>query len=381
MSKIRLTWFANSHDHSLHYLKFGLMILARQKQIDFEDRPVAAAQGWLSPELRNRNYRRIVLVGVEWGRHRRLIAFDGEDSPFQLSDLIKRVDLYYTCTYCPHLYENHNFNFRLSWQREDEIVYYLNRFNTLIKAYSSYFEKVRPFAPIGPNLDTPQIPITGLPRRLHNARHKVRLRFRGSVDWLPQFERFNRRWDGIRQMRTLKPNLDVVLLDSLWGWPRHRIALHQHLAQLADAGYSIRSKLNFRQPTPYELGDFPAPVSADFPMTVGFDIGGDYEKLLASTRLGVFATGFHYGWRNIVTLSWAMGIRTLQDRFTYKFLYDPSPFCVTVDSNNWNLAPCLDQARVESVEQRQVRWKHFDAVASPERISELVVDQLKSELF
>lgn len=37
-------------------------------------------------------------------------------------------------------------------------------------------------------------------------------------------------------------------------------------------------------------------------------IEANYEQLLASSRLGVFATGFHYGWRTIVTFAWAVGL-------------------------------------------------------------------------
>jgi hypothetical protein len=135
----------------------------------------------------------------------------------------------------------------------------------------------------------------------------------GTVDWSPQFQRFTARWAQIQALRTLEPQLDVALLDSLWGWPRHRIALHHQLAALAEQGYAIRSRLDYRKPEPYELGDAPTPHPDHFPMQVGATIHGNYEQLLAASRLGVFATGFHYGWRNIVTLAWSLGLQTLQD--------------------------------------------------------------------
>jgi hypothetical protein len=379
---LRFVWFSNHHDHSLHYLKFGLMQLARQGRIRLEDRPVGAAKDWLPSDLRQRHYRRIVLVGLEWRRQRRLIAVDGEDSPFQLSELIERVDRYYTCTYCPHLYEERQFGFALPWQSEAEINHYRQRCQALIAQYSHRFASVRPWAPIGPNLESPQ-PQRSWPRcRLANLRHKLQLRLQGTVDWSPQFQTFTTRWAQIQSLRTLEPKLDVALLDSLWGWPRHRISLHRQLATLADQGYVIRSRLDYRKPEPYELGDAPAPQPDHFPMQVGASIHGNYEQLLAASRLGVFSTGFHYGWRNIVTLAWALGVQTLQDPFSYRFLFDPAPFHQQMGPEGWAcLATRLDQARLEPQAQRSARWNHFDQVADPERVAALVVDQLGTELF
>jgi len=174
----------------------------------------------------------------------------------------------------------------------------------------------------------------------------------------------------------------VALLDSLWGWPRHRISLHRQLAALVEQGYAIRSRLDYRKPEPYELGDAPAPQPDLFPMQVGATIHGNYEQLLAASRLGVFATGFHYGWRNIVTLAWALGLQTLQDPFTYRFLFDPAPFLQPLGPEGWNgISSQLDQARRESPDERLARWSHFDHVASPEHVTAMVVDQLGTDLF
>ncbi len=377
-----LVWFSNHHEHSLHWLKLGLMQLARQGQIRLQERPTVAAEGWLPADLRQRHYRRIVLLGLEWRCQRRLVAVDGEDSPFQLSDLIERVDRYYTCTYCPHLFQERRFAFSLPWQSEAEIRPYRHRFAEVVRRYGEQFAKVRPWAPIGPDLEWPR-PLRSLPRRkLANLRHKLQLRCTGTVDWRPQFECFSARWAQIKGLRTLTPCLDVVLLDSLWGWPRHRIALHRQLDVLAEQGYGISSRLSYRRPEPYELGDQPSPEPAEFPMQVGEPIAGNYEQLLAASRLGVFATGFHYGWRSIVTLAWALGLKTLQDPFTYTFLFDAAPFHQPLGMEGWaGLPGALDQARQEVPEERQMRWEIFDQVASTQRIAAQVVDQLSTELF
>jgi hypothetical protein len=375
-----VVWFTNQHDQSLHYLKFGLMQMARQGEIRLQERPTATAEGWLTADLRQRHYRRIVLVGLEWRGERRLVAVDGEDSPFQLSDLIERVDRYYTCTYCPHLFHDRRFLFALPWQSEAEIEPYRQRFEELVSRYGHHFAKVRPWAPIGPDLEWPR-PRTSWPsRKLANLRHKIQLSWRGTVDWGPQFERFSARWASIQNLRNLTPSIDVVLQDSLWGWPRHRIALHHQLAALADQGYAIRSRLGYRQPEPYELGDTPPPDPATFPMQLGKPIAKNYESLLAASRLGVFATGFHYGWRNIVTLAWALGLKTLQDPFTYTFLFDAGPFHQPMGPDGWDgLRQVLDQARLEAPAERQIRWKRFDQVAAPKRVAAQVVEQIASE--
>ncbi len=382
MSVPTLIWFANHHEHSLHYLKFGLMQLARQGDIRLEERPTATAEGWLSADLRNRHYRRIVLLGLQWRGQRRLIAVDGEDSPFQLSDLIECVDRYYTCTYCPLLYEDHQFSFSLPWQNEVEIRPYLERFEQLVSRYGDHFSKVRPWAPIGPDLESTW-PLRSWGRqKLANLRHKLQMRCTGTVDWRPQFERFSARWSAIKGLRTLEPTLDVVLLDTLWGWPRHRIDLHQHLDYLASQGYAIRSRLSYRQPESYELGNATAPDPAIFPMQVGEPISGNYEQLLSASRLGVFATGFHYGWRSIVTLAWALGLQTLQDSFNYRFLFDAAPFYQSLGPAGWNgLASRLDQARVAPRTERRCRWNRFDQEASAECVAAKVLDQIYAELF
>ncbi|MCP9849776.1 hypothetical protein [Cyanobium sp. Morenito 9A2] len=376
-----LVWFANSHEHSLHYLKFGLMQMARQGEICLEERNTATAHDWLPQDLRQRSYRRIVLLGVQWGGQRRLVAVDGEDSPFQLSDLIERVDRYYTCTYCPFLFQEQQFRIALPWQSDAEIRPYRQRFGSLVNRYGDQFHKVRPWAPIGPDLECSQPQRSWSERKLGNLRHKLQLRWCGTLDWQPQLERFSARWEHIKALRTEAPTVDVVLLDSLWGWPRHRIALHSQLANLAAQGYGIRSQLNHREPEADELGDAPAPDPADFPMQVGEPIGENYEQLLAQSRLGAFATGFHYGWRSIVTLAWALGLKTLQDPFTYTFLYDPAPFQQRLGPEGWQgLSAALDGARMEDCTERKRRWEHFDHVAAPERLAAIIVETTLKEL-
>lgn len=94
-------------------------------------------------------------------------------------------------------------------------------------------------------MDLPHPRLSWPLRRLDNLRHKLQQKLQGTVDWAPQFQRFNARFEQILSMRTSETQLDVALLDSLWGWPRHRMALHRQLAALAEQGYVIRPRLAY----------------------------------------------------------------------------------------------------------------------------------------
>jgi len=166
----------------------------------------------------------------------------------------------------------------------------------------------------------------------------------------------------------------VVLRDSLWGWPRHRIALHRELARLAAEGWSVRAELHHRRAEPYELGDQPPPDPAAFPLVVGGGVGPGYEMALAASRVGVFATGFHYGWRNIVTLAWAIGLPVLCDPFPYRFPFDHRPL-LTWTGGDWSdLEDRLRPLVIPDAAARQRRLQHFDAVCSPLAVGQQLLD-------
>jgi len=376
-TKPRITWFTNNHEHSTHYIKFGLMQMAEAGEIVLREVPVVAAGALLPSELVHHPYRRLVVLLVENGSRRKLVAIDGEDSPFQLSNVIEYVDLYFTCTYAPCFYESRTFEFALPWQTESELSHYRQLQFEITERYGHHFHKVRPSAPMGPNLDVWQEHPNLLRRRWHNLRHKIRSALTPWTDWRPQYQRFQKRWNQILDLRHQPILYDVVLKDSLWGWPRHRIELHRELAQLAANGAAICSELNYRQAFAYELGDHAAPDPDLFPMVSGGDIGADYEAMLAASRLGVFATGFHYGWRNIVTFAWALGLKTLQDPFLYTFLFDPAPFYQSLGAEGWqNLGQIICAARLETSAERQCRWILYDKEAAPQRLSALLLDEV-----
>ena len=146
------------------------------------------------------------------------------------------------------------------------------------------------------------------------------------------------------------------------------------LAQLAADGWTVKAELHHRQAEPYELGDQPPPDPAAFPMLVGGGVGPGYETALAASRVGVFATGFHYGWRNIVTLAWAIGLPVLCDPIPYRFPFDHRPLLGATDGD-WNdLEARLRPLATPDPAARQRRLEHFDAVCSPLAVGQQLLD-------
>jgi hypothetical protein len=369
----QVTWYRNGHEQSVQLHKFGLMQLAAAGRIRLRELPVTAAAAELPPELVAHPWRRLVVIAVEHGGERRLAAIDGEDSPFQLSDVLRHVDRYFTCTYAPCFYEERRFGFALPWQTAAERRPYEEWQERVTDRLGHLFHRVRPTAPIGPALpDIRKDP--WLTTRLRHLRTKVRRGFTASIDWRPQLAGFEARWSQLQHWRGLQPSADVVLKDSLWGWPRHRIALHRELARLASDGWTVRAELHHRQVEPYELGDQPPPDPAAFPLLVGGGVGPGYETALAASRVGVFATGFHYGWRNIVTLCWAIGLPVLCDPIPYRFPFDHRPLLSWTGGDWSDLEARLLTLAVPDAAARQRRLAHFDAVCSPLAVGQQLLD-------
>ena len=367
MPRLNVIWFGNDHDHFVHYFKYGLMKLARDGEIHFREIPNDQAGDLLPPQIRDHRHRRTAAVRIDDGTQSRILILDGEDSIFQLSPLIQWCDLYFSCTYRRKFFEWEPFDLELPWQTEGEISHYRNLYYKLQNDYRDHLHKARPLMPMGPAMEWTKQP-DFIRRKAWGARHKFSKLFAPWIDWGIQCARFEKRWEHLHQLRELEPVHDVVLKDSLWGWPRHRLALHRKLADLSDR-YDIRSELHYRSAQPYELGGHLAPNPDDFPMISGGGVQGDYEEAIARSRLGVFATGFHYGCRNIVTLAWFLGLPTLSDPFSFESIYDFSEVGVEIHrSGSWEEIPeALETARCENKQIRIKRQQRFDEIADPIR--------------
>jgi hypothetical protein len=173
---------------------------------------------------------------------------------------------------------------------------------------------------------------------------------------------------------------DVVLNDSLWGWPARRISLHNQLDCLKDR-FAIHAKLSWAPPVSFDASDRLGLCSADFPRVIGQIT--DYEEMLASSRLGIFATGFHWGWRSIMTLTMLFGIPVLTDRLLLQPWFDMEQFDLTFnDGEDWSyIADLLNDISAENWRSRRERnARLYDTFMAPEAVASYVVDTALSHL-
>jgi hypothetical protein len=367
MSRPVVTWFANPHEHSLHYVKFGLMRLAQRGEIRLVERPGRGAQD-LPAAVRDHAHRRTVAVRVRSGALDRLLVLDGEDSVFQTSPLIEHCDLYLSCSYNGAFFRGEPFRLALPWQTDAETAWYREEYARLQNRFRPHLHKARPLAPIGPDLEWTR-PQPLWRRKLDALRHRLALLRGPRLDWHAQHRRFSRRWAHLHALREEPIRHDVVLKDSLWGWPRHRVALHRRLAGLS-ARADIRAELRHLPPTHHAGPADPSLRPEDFPLVCGGGVGGDYETMLARSRLAVFATGFHWGCRNIVTLAWFLGLKVLSDPFAHETWFDFTELETefTAGSGDWSEVDALLArfSRADALAARPRIRAAFDRLMGPE---------------
>lgn len=369
-----ITWFSNNHEHSLHWIKLGLMRLSETGCIQLYDIPCHLARGELPDHWVTHSYRRLVALKVKFEKKEILVLLDGEDSVFQTSPLILDCDYYFSCAFHKPFFSGAPFSMALPWQSKSELSFYIDSYRHLQAEFSEHLYKAYPLGPIGPELES--APAMNWSRqKMRNVRHRLRRLLTPTLNWSYQHRRFESRMQALARLRKVQPIHDVVLRDSLWGWPRHRIALHARLAAL-NGRFDIRTLLTWRKAEDYELGDETAPDPGTFPRTAGFAIPPDYEAGLAASRLGVFATGFHYGCRSITTLAWYLGLRTYVDPLSFDSGVDLTGLDIAVNhEGNWpQLEHFLDVAASEPIQERERRQNIFDQELAPERLAARMLD-------
>jgi hypothetical protein len=120
---------------------------------------------------------------------------------------------------------------------------------------------------------------------------------------------------------------------------------------------------------------YPVDKSA-FPLETGFV--GDYEAMLAASRVGVFATGFHYGWRNIVTLCMMWGLPIYADPFLIEHQWNRQGYTFWFnDTGNWeNLEAVLNQAKDEGwlAQTKRANQELFDRNLAPQIVARSLIE-------
>ncbi|MFP5042389.1 hypothetical protein [Parasediminibacterium sp. JCM 36343] len=327
---VKVIWFKNSHEQRLNWLKFGLMQLHIQKKIVFLEKDSKTLSGEsISDAAKQHTHKHTVLIKVIKKGEAKWVMADAEDSFFFVQPLIKDVDLYFCSAYNTDFFVNKKFEYKLPWQSDKDIKEYKAIANDLIDKYGSHFHKARRLAPISPSL-FPATPSKGaLSQKISNIVYKIHQILFGSNSWGDAYDLFDKRYQELLGYRHQPLQYDIVLHDSLWGWPQHRINLHKRLKGLAGE-FSILSELKYA-PDGY-VKEFNA---EDFPM-VTQPIAGNYEQKIVASKLGVFATGFHFGWRNIVLLALMAGIPVYTDYIILEPYFDFNEFQLFYNNNEFN---------------------------------------------
>jgi len=233
---------------------------------------------------------------------------------------------------------------------------------------------VRPFIPIAPNLSSSK-KRTYFRQKIINILSKFIKFFSESNYWRPDLIDFEERHSEINSLRNSCLKYDVTLHDTLWGWPVHRIKLHSKLTQLSGT-YSINTILNWHPPS---INDGSTNVNLDrrdFPIQNG-EVIRNYEKMLSESKLGVFATGFHWGWRNIMTFSLLIGIPIIMDKPIFEPYFDFNQFKLFYNEDGeWGaIKPLLDQITPEC--WRSIK-KHnqfvYDQYLAPETVARYLIN-------
>ena len=173
---------------------------------------------------------------------------------------------------------------------------------------------------------------------------------------------------------------DVILNDSLWGWPARRVSLHNQLDGLKER-FAIHAKLSWSPPVSFDASDRLGLCSGDYPRVIGQIT--DYEKMLASSRLGIFATGFHWGWRSIMTLTMLFGIPVLTDRLLLQPWFDMNEFDLTFNNaDDWScIADSLENISAENWHSRRERnARLYDTFMAPEAVASYMMDTARGYL-
>lgn len=382
MTKIKVTWFSNRHEHSVQWCKLGFMRLAHAGEITLVQIPNELAGSLLPAPLVAPIHRRKAVLTIQDGCRIKTVILDGEDSIFQTTNLIQYCDHYFVCAYRGSFYRGEPFDLGYCWQTEAELAHYRLLWDERQATLRGHLHKACSFMPIGPDLKNKNTSVAAswMRQKFRNLRHRGLKTITKRRQWRSEWEEFEKRYSALVGLRSEQSKYDITLKDSLWGWPRHRIALHQKLRGLAGE-WNIHSQLNYRDCFEYEYAGFERPMASDFPCVVGNPNQDDYEKMLAASRLAVFATGFHWGCRNIQTLAWFLGMHVYSDPLSFEVPGGVDKLQVSWNTDgSWHDMRSILQAVHSDGESsaRKARAAAFDENCAPEVVAKRVLGVVSS---
>lgn len=337
---VKVHWFRDTPEERNDWLRFGLMELAKKKEIRYSEWDLKKMPKYgFSTEILSKSIRHLSFLVVEDGNRKIKCIIDNEDSFALFSELIVYADVYFCAGYNSDVFERKSIPKFYDWQTAEDVAWYTDMLSKKILLFEDQFYKVRKFVPIGPNLWR-DVPVGKAKRLGLNIQHRIRKILGISNQYKTIHEGFRSRYDDLLKLRNQQLRFDVTLSDTSWGWPLHRIKLHKELRKLSEKGFNINSILKLSDASICDNSISLGLDHEDFPMKNG-EIK-DYEQMLASSKIAVFACGFHWGWRNILTLALFIGIPVVTDRLLTEPYFDINTFKIwELEDEEWKLARSL----------------------------------------
>jgi hypothetical protein len=377
---VKVKWFRHTHENRNDLLRFGFMRLHYRGEIEYKEKEISDAADFGFPaSIENYpNLRHLSIIGVEAGSTKLRCIVDNEDSFALMSPLVKEADVYFCAGYNADFFERKKFVNTYSWQTETDVRWYRRTIDAKINTLGEHFHKIKRFIPIAP-FPGVAVQTSGLRQKYKNIEHRLNKITGKETDFSDLYKGFEIREGFMNDLRNHDVQYDVVLNDSLWGWPRHRLNLHTRLKELHQKNYRIHSILNWTQPVEHDgsVGDQLDPSL--FPYRT--EPIKDYEQMLSQSRLAVFACGFHWGWRNIMMLALRTGIPVLTDRLLTEPYFDMTEFHLyQQEDHQWHsIEPTLDSIDPNGWEKIK---KHnqgvYDKYMSPEAVANYFIDTLNA---
>jgi len=361
---LTIYWFTPSGSRC-NYFKYSLLTFAREQKIKIVQMPVESARdfGWGDLSVLIKKEERteaLACLIVETSNKRMRIVLDASDSCFSLSTLIVSADIYFHNAFNSDFMIGRQWIQPYPWQKRAELSHYRRHAQEVIQALGDHFCKLRKFVPM------PMV--------------------MGGQDG--DYLSWQQRYLELLSLRRGALKYEIVVYDSLWAWPQHRLKLHLALNRLSGSR-SIYSKLELPDKNQKliswdvlsekdkadlykQYGELPTARVLNDP----------YEKALASSRLNVFACGKHWGWRQVMMVSLLCGTPILMDRPIYEPYFDFSEFKLFFTANEWeDLADILSGVTDEVWGKiRTHNQAVFDRRLSPTAVARYILTNLGSVL-
>lgn len=324
---IKITWFRHGHENRNDLLRFSLILASNDSKINYRERAFSEIyeNGFDTAIKKYHDIRHRSFLLVQYQDKRIKCIVDSEDSFALMNDLVRYVDIYFCAGYSEDLFDKQLAISGYKWQTEQEVHWYKEKTERMIKDFGNEFYKIKKFIPIAPNLSPRITDQALLTQKVRNLKNKFSEALGAGFHYNNDLNGITQRYNHLLSLRGLPLKYDVVLNDSLWGWPKHRISLHNELKNLQKKGFNVYSKLNYTPAVSNDGSDKLTILESDFPMVTA-SIVGNYEEMISQSKLAVFACGFHWGWRNIMMLALMTGVPVMTDKLLLTPYFDMNEF-------------------------------------------------------